>query len=159
MAFSEVFTGLSREEFNDHFTVHLGKENVDDRMYINFHSFEKALAFKRAVSPEVLNYDGQPLSLSFPRFGRDRVLALFTKRTEELLLSKKSEYSIADPIDSNVRSGTIHIGRIRLGHVNVSQEIGEDGKYSIHFSPPKDIDDLLPSEDFLDSFRDMVDRI
>ena len=74
-------------------------------------------------------------------------------------MSKKSDYSIVDPIDANVRSGTIHVGRTRIGHVKVSQEIGEDVKYIIHLSPSKDVDHVIPSEDFLDSFRNMVDCI
>ena len=109
-----------------------------------------------------ISEDGHKLFLNFPRFGRDKVVLMFTKKASACLLDNHSVFSLEkEDLEIGVVTGALSVKALKIGIVSVSSEPCPDsGKYDILFQPfVKDCAKNLPEfpvATFVDAFATFI---
>lgn len=135
-----------------------GREAAEDFFLLRFPTPEDAVDFMRRFRnhPALAYKDGETehkIYISLNKYGRSRLLEMFTKKAAKILRSKAKDFGLEESVEimPSYNSGGILIQRIMAFNVIVSQERNAKGYYDVSLRSRKEAEKLpkkFPLEEF-----------
>ena len=114
-----------------------GRDPLEKIVWIHFECHDDAKEFKNLFRKGPgLKFEDTTLYLNFPRWGRDKVLAIFANKARACLVENLDKFSIQES-DVRVGPGTgfVFVKSAKIGQVLISESPDEHGKHGISFLP------------------------